>query len=85
MLELSDEQKRVMEAQGNLLVQGGPGSGKTTVAILKAGKIVSDALQPSQKVIFLSFARPTVARIIEALDQTSEIADAEKRFIEIDT
>ena len=66
MVDLSDEQKRVMQAEGNALVLGGPGSGKTTVAILKAGKIVSDALLPSQKVIFLSFARPTVARIIEA-------------------
>lgn len=74
-----------MEAGGNILVLGGPGSGKTTVAILKAGKLVTDALRPSQKIIFLSFARPTVARIIEALDETEEIGKHEKRFIEIDT
>lgn len=85
MFELSDEQKRVMEAGGNLLVLGGPGSGKTTVAILKAGKLVTEALRPSQKIIFLSFARPTVARIIEALDQAEEIGKPEKRLIEIDT
>lgn len=85
LIDLSDEQKRVMKAEGNALVLGGPGSGKTTVAILKAGKIVSDVLEPSQKVIFLSFARATVARIVEALDETKEVGDAEKRFIEIDT
>lgn len=85
MFELSQEQQRVMEGGGNLLVLGGPGSGKTTVAILKAGKLVTDALRPSQKIIFLSFARPTVARIIEALDETEEIGKHEKRFIEIDT
>lgn len=85
MFELSDEQKRVMEAGGNLLVLGGPGSGKTTVAILKAGKLVAEALRPAQKIVFLSFARPTVARIIEALDETQEIGKQEKRLIEIDT
>ncbi len=74
-----------MKADGNLLVLGGPGSGKTTVAILKAGKLSAEALQPSQKIIFLSFARPTVARIIEALDETEEVGKDEKRFIEIDT
>lgn len=74
-----------MAAEGNLLVLGGPGSGKTTVAILKAGKLVKEVLAPSQKVIFLSFARPTVARIIEALDETEEIGKDEKRLIEIDT
>lgn len=85
MFELSKEQQRVMEDSGNLLVLGGPGSGKTTVAILKAGRLVRESLRPSQKVIFLSFARPTVARIIEALDQAEEIGKHEKRFIEIDT
>lgn len=85
MIDLSDEQKKVMAAEGNLLVLGGPGSGKTTVAILKAGKLVNEVLAPSQKIIFLSFARPTVARIIEALDETEEISKDAKRLIEIDT
>jgi len=85
LFELSKEQQRVVEAAGNLLVLGGPGSGKTTVAILKAGKLVEETLCPSQKIIFLSFARPTVARIIEALDQAEEIGKDEKRLIEIDT
>lgn len=74
-----------MGADGNLLVLGGPGSGKTTVAILKAGKLVAEALRPSQKIIFLSFARPTVARIIEALDQADEVSKGGKRLIEIET
>jgi DNA helicase-2/ATP-dependent DNA helicase PcrA len=85
LFELSDEQKRVMAACGNLLVLGGPGSGKTTVATLKAGKIVRESLRHSQKVLFLSFARPTVARIIEALSLTTEIDEADKRAIEVDT
>ncbi|KGS15998.1 DNA helicase UvrD [Pseudomonas coronafaciens] len=45
---------------------GGPGSGKTHVALVKArDEIRSGILKPSQKILFLSFARPTVARIIE--------------------
>ena len=74
-----------MDGNGHLLVLGGPGSGKTTVAILKAGKLVAEALKPAQKIIFLSFARSTVARITEALDQAEEIGKQEKQLIEIET
>jgi DNA helicase-2/ATP-dependent DNA helicase PcrA len=74
-----------MAADGNLLVLGGPGSGKTTVATLKAGRIARRSLQHLQKVIFLSFARPTVARIVEALSQTKEIEEVHKRVIDVDT
>jgi DNA helicase II / ATP-dependent DNA helicase PcrA len=85
LLELSAEQQRVMDGAGNLLVLGGPGSGKTTIAILKAGKIVRDSLRPSQKVLFLSFARSTVARILEALDESESIERSDKRQLEVDT
>jgi ATP-dependent DNA helicase UvrD/PcrA len=85
LFDLSKEQKKVIDAEGNLLVLGGPGSGKTTIAILKAGKLANEVLTPSQKIIFLSFARPTVARIIEALDETDEVNQDQKRLIEIDT
>ncbi|HBO7191100.1 TPA: ATP-dependent helicase, partial [Pseudomonas aeruginosa] len=45
---------------------GGPGGGKTHVALVKArDEIRSGVLKPGQKILFLSFARPTVARIIE--------------------
>jgi DNA helicase-2/ATP-dependent DNA helicase PcrA len=85
LIALSEEQQKILSAEGNLLVLGGPGSGKTTVAILKAGIIVREYLRPAQKVIFLSFARPTVARIFEALDRFEGIAKEDKRSIEIDT
>lgn len=83
--DLTDKQNEVMGAEGHLLVQGGPGSGKTTVAILKAGKIVKGSLRTSQRVLFLSFARATVSRVLEAIDDEDEIIPDVKRHIEVDT
>ncbi len=64
MFELSDEKQKVLDTKGNLLVMGGPGSGKTTIALLKAKQIIeSGALQKEQRVLFLSFARSTISRV----------------------
>jgi len=82
---LTDKQKEVLAAEGHLLVQGGPGSGKTTVSILKAGKIVKEGLKTGQRVLFLSFARATVSRVLEAIDGEDEITPDVKRHIEVDT
>jgi len=72
MIELTQKQKDVLAAEGHALVQGGPGSGKTTVSILKAGTIVREQLKRGQRVLFLSFARSTVSRVLEAIDEESE-------------
>ena len=85
MLELSKLQKEVLNSDGPLLVTGGPGSGKTTVSILKAAQIIEKRLHSQQKVLFLSFARPTVARVVEAIDQEETIARETKKRIEVDT
>lgn len=83
--DLTDKQNEVLAAERHLLVQGGPGSGKTTVSILKAGKIVKEGLKTGQRVLFLSFARATVSRVLEAIDDEDEITPDVKRHIEVDT
>lgn len=85
MVDLTDGQKDVLRVDGHQLVKGGPGSGKTTVSILKAAKIAREALGRGQRVLFLSFARATVSRVLEAIDEESHITLEEKRRIEVDT
>ena len=67
MFELTDIQRDILRVEGHALVKGGPGSGKTTVSILKAGKVVREGLAPSRRVLFLSFARATVSRVLQAI------------------
>ena len=60
------DRDRVLAAEGHVLVTGGPGCGKTTVALRKALLRVGTGLLPGQKVLFLSFSRAAVARIVQA-------------------
>jgi DNA helicase-2/ATP-dependent DNA helicase PcrA len=66
MFELSEQKKQLIKTEGNLLVLGGPGSGKTTIALLKAKRIIEEeGIKRGQVVLFLSFARATISRVEE--------------------
>ncbi|MFC6523099.1 UvrD-helicase domain-containing protein [Undibacterium arcticum] len=84
-MQLSEQQLGILGAAGHLLVIGGPGSGKTTVSILKAAQIAKDELRPGQKILFLSFARATISRVMEAIEEERDIAREQKQRIDVDT
>ena len=66
---IGEEHKIVLNATGHLLVTGGPGSGKTTIALQKALKYIDgNNLQSGQQVLFLSFSRAAVSRISQSAD-----------------
>src|ERR1041384_7641442 len=63
---MDDARSQVLEAAGHVLVLGGPGSGKTTLALRKAALALRSRLRDDQQVLFLSFSRAAIARAAEA-------------------
>jgi len=84
-MEITEKQLGIMVAEGHLFVSGGPGSGKTTISILKAAKCAECELLPGQKILFLSFARATVSRIIETIEYEQKIPLEQKKRIDVET
>jgi DNA helicase-2/ATP-dependent DNA helicase PcrA len=65
-LVICPQRQRILDEKGPMLVTGGPGSGKTTIALAKAKIVVEGGVSLGQSVLFLSFSRAAVARVIEA-------------------
>ncbi len=75
-MELDRTGRDILAASGHLLIEGGPGSGKTTIALLKAAQTVA-TLEAEQRVLFLSFSRAAVRQISERISEhfTSDTRD----------
>jgi DNA helicase-2/ATP-dependent DNA helicase PcrA len=73
----------VLACEGHILVIGGPGSGKTTIALRKAVRRIKQGMQPGQSALFLSFSRAAVARILDAAKL--ETTTAERELLSIQT
>ena len=64
-MERCNLREQLLDCRGHALVIGGPGSGKTTIALKKAVVRINEGLAPGQSVLFLSFSRAAVARMGE--------------------
>ncbi len=84
-MELNNDQTSFINTCAHTLVIGGPGSGKTTVSIFKAAHSAENKIQKGQKVLFLSFARPTIARVVEAIEQEHNLPKEIRNRIEVET
>lgn len=65
-MEIDGPRRDILAARGHILVQGGPGCGKTTIALLKASAIARN-LKPEQRVLFLSFSRAAVRQVTDRM------------------
>lgn len=81
--DICDKRRAILSGVGHMLVLGGPGSGKTTIALLKARRMVLERLKSEQSVLFLSFSNAAIRRILESAGNvlTSDIG----RQVEIKT
>ena len=72
-MKLCKKRLRILETNGHQMIMGGPGSGKTTIALLKANRVILNGMEDGQSVLFLSFSKAAVQRI---LDSASNLLDS---------
>ncbi|HAU2307380.1 TPA: ATP-dependent helicase [Legionella pneumophila] len=69
MIRICQDRQRLLDEKGHALVIGGPGAGKTTIALKKAIKHIEENLNTGQSILFLSFSKAAVARAVESANE----------------
>jgi DNA helicase-2/ATP-dependent DNA helicase PcrA len=82
-IRICEKRQKLLDTSGHALVTGGPGSGKTTLALLKALRRIEIGLDEGQSVLFLSFSKAAVARIAEAA--TNRLRKDHRKLLNIQT
>lgn len=82
-ISVCEKRQQILDATGHVLVLGGPGSGKTTIALKKAVCQINQGLGLGQAILFLSFSRAAVARIAEV--SKTEVERAKRHQLCIQT
>ncbi|MDO3506869.1 UvrD-helicase domain-containing protein [Ralstonia pseudosolanacearum] len=82
-MEICALRQSLLDCQAHALVLGGPGSGKTSIALKKAVVRINSGLDPGQSVLFLSFSRAAVARLEEAMKH--EVPKAHRNQLSMQT
>lgn len=77
LMEIDEPRQAILDSSGHVLIEGGPGCGKTTIALLKARQAL-DSLDEEQRVLFLSFSRAAVRQITDRMDGLLERASRSK-------
>jgi len=80
--DLSKTAQAALDSDGPVLVLGGPGSGKTTLSLLKAQRLIPE-LEPGQEILFLSFSRAAVHQVMVRC--AGVLTTAERRRISVKT
>lgn len=68
-LNICEDRQKILDEEGHILVTGGPGSGKTTIALKKALLEIEGRSDSQKKILFLSFSRAAVSRVLDSAQQ----------------
>lgn len=81
-ITLDERRVAILASTGHIVVEGGPGCGKTTIALLKAAQY-SASLEPEQRILFLSFSRAAVRQVTDRMRTT--VSSSQRATLEVRT
>ena len=85
-IELSEEQKQIIDSKNNTIVVSNPGTGKTTTLSLKVIKLLQDKVKP-ENILCITFTEKAKKEMFDAIYDNSnkQFSDAELMKINIHT